>query len=293
MDMELEPLVGGSIELGDTTYLTESEESDDDGDGDASFSADFKRLSSGGGRHSSPAPSLRSLPPPPPRRAPIKLPEFWQEDPETWFDAAEAQFRRGGVTDSRAKADYLLTALPAALIRSIRDILRDPRADDTTLYHRLKERLLRRFAPSKWQLAYQLIDHPGIGDLRPSQLLDNMLSLLPPGEPPGLLFQALFLRRLSAEIRDHLAAGSFSSVRDMAAMADQLWDARQQAGSGSINAVGGRKGDRRRSPAGQRRRDSTPHPDGLCYYHAKYADRAHKCRPPCTWSGNELAAGGN
>ena len=55
-------------------------------------------------------PLLLLLPPPlppPPRRVPVKLPDFWQEDPETWFQMAEAQFRRGGFLDSRAKADGL------------------------------------------------------------------------------------------------------------------------------------------------------------------------------------------
>jgi len=291
-DMELEPLMGGSIHLSDT--LTDSDSSDDEGSfissvpSHRSAAGESSYFSSRNRKQSTPQPQQQQQQP---RRVPVKLPEFWQEDPETWFDAAEAQFRRGGVTDSRAKADFVLTALPALLIRSIRDILRDPRADDTTIYYRLKERLLRRFAPSKWQQVYQLIDHPGAGDLRPSQLLDNMLALLPPGEPPGLLFQGLFLRRLPAEIRDHLAAGSFDSVREMAVMADQLWDARQGAGSGSVNAVGGRQGGRRRSPSKSRRYE--PGPDGLCFFHHRFGDKAHKCRPPCSWTGNGAAAAGN
>jgi len=280
MDMDLEPLLGGRI-------LSASGSGDDDssdGESVSSLASSFRSMQAGEG----PDPRLQKKEELP-RRVPVKLPEFWQDDPETWFERAEAQFRRGGVHDGRTKADFLLLALPAPLIRSVRDILRDPRADDTTVYHRLKERLLRRFAPSKWQQVNQLLDHPGIGDLRPSQLLDNMLALLPPGEPPGLLFQGLFLRRLSAEVRDYLAAGEYSSVRDMAAVADKMWDARQEVGSGSIHAVGGHKGGRRRSPSG-RRRDYTPGPDGLCYYHAKYAVRAHKCRPPCSWAGNAPAA---
>lgn len=244
-------------------------------------------------------------PPPPPssasacqsaRKMTVKLPEFWQEEPEMWFETAEAQFHRGGVLDSRAKTDYLLVALPAAVLRSVRDILRDPSADDTTLYHRLKERLLRRYAPSKWQLVYQVLDHPGIGDQRPSQLLDSMLALLPAGEPPGLLFQGLFLRRLPSEIRDHVAAGDYRTVREMAAVADQLWDARREAPA-SISAVRGQSPSRRgknrySSPSGSRR-DVTPGPDGLCYYHSRFKKRAHKCQPPCSWTENSTAAGGN
>jgi len=245
-------------------------------------------------------------PPPPPsfthsssaghKKPPVKLPEFWTEEPELWFEQAEAQFRRGGVLDGRTRADFLLVALPAAVLKSVRDIIRDPTAEDTTLYHRLRERLLRRYAPSKWQLVYQLIDHPGIGDQRPSQLLDSMLALLPPGETPGLLFQGHFLRRLPAEIRDHVAAGDYRTVRDMAAVADQLWDARRDNPS-SISSVRGqspsRRGRDRRASPSSRRRDATPGPDGLCFYHSRFKQKAHRCQPPCSWAENGAAAGGN
>jgi len=205
-------------------------------------------------------------------------------------------FRRGGVLDGRTRADFLLVALPAAVLKSVRDIIRDPTADDTTLYHRLRERLLHRYAPSKWQLVYQIIDHPGIGDQRPSQLLDSMLALLPPGEQPGLLFQGHFLRRLPAEIRDHVAAGDYQSVREMAAVADQMWDARRESPA-SVNAVRhqspNRRGRDRRSSPASRRRDATPGPDGLCFYHSKFKSKAHRCQPPCSWAENGAAGGGN
>ena len=51
--------------------------------------------------------------------------EFWIEEPDLWFERAEAQFRRSRVTDERAKADYLLTALQTQVLKSVRDILAD------------------------------------------------------------------------------------------------------------------------------------------------------------------------
>ena len=29
--------------------------------------------------------------------------------------------------------------------------------------------------------------------------------------------------------------------------------------------------------------------NGLCYYHARFGEEAHRCRPPCTWQGNATA----
>ena len=69
---------------------------------------------------------------------PVKLPEFWQDEPVIWFEQAEAQFRWGGVKDERSMADCLLVALPPSILRSIRDILQE-RADNSSIYRRLKE----------------------------------------------------------------------------------------------------------------------------------------------------------
>ena len=73
-----------------------------------------------------------------PCRTPVKLPEFWQDEPVIWFEQAEAQFCRGGVKDKLSKADHLLVALLLSILRSIWDILQE-RADDLSIYHRLKE----------------------------------------------------------------------------------------------------------------------------------------------------------
>jgi len=197
--------------------------------------------------------------------------------------------------------DCVLVALPVTTLKSIRDVVRtaDNAADP---YEQIKQRLLNSFAPSTWQLVYKIIHHPQLGDMRPSQLMDSMMALLPPDEPPGLLFQGLFLERLPAEMRDILSAGEFDSTRELAEQADKIWDARQARGETAIiNAVRekspGRRGRqfRRHSP-GRRDRDSTPGNNNLCYYHRNYGKKAHQCRPPCDWQGNgETAAssGGN
>lgn len=245
------------------------------------------------------AANAQGQPPQGPRPTPVKLSEFWIDEPELWFELTEAQFRRGHVFDGRHRADHLLSSLQQSTLKSVRDILADRTAPDTTLYDRLKERLLRRFAATKWSLAFQILGHPGLGDLRPSQLLDSMVALLPPGEQPGILFQALFLQRLPADMSDHLVAGDYATPREMAIVADRMWDSRREKSS-SVSAVRasspanrGRPG-RNRSPG--RRRESTP--GGLCFFHGRFGIKAHRCEPPCSWTGappqgNGTAAGGN
>jgi hypothetical protein len=237
----------------------------------------------------------------------VRQPDFWVSNPNMWFAQAEAAFRRGGVFSSIVRYDYTLMKLPEEVLKTVQDLVTSVQDDTPDAYKRLKFRLLSGFGLSKWQLAGKIIDHPMAGDARPSALLDNMLSLLPPGEQPGVLFMVHCLRKLPGDIRDHLCSRPFNDPREMAVFADQLWDGRGglsgnvlahvSSGGGGGSRSPGRGRRRSKSPgrAGGSRRKQTPGPgtDGLCYYHSNFADRAHRCRPPCTWQGNAVAAGSN
>jgi hypothetical protein len=228
----------------------------------------------------------------------VKLPDFWLSDTDMWFLQVEAAFQRARVTDSHTKYDYVLMKLPESVLASVKDVVRAVTDATADPYLELKNRLVSSYTQSKWQLANRLLDHPDIGDMRPSMLMDSMLSLLPPGDQPGTLFLAMYLRRLPTNMRDQLGALEFKSPRAMAEHADLLWDARGGA-AGQVAAIGGKsERGRRRSPfrspnRGNRPRQQTPGPDGLCFYHHRFAERAFKCTPPCAWPGNLPAAGSN
>jgi hypothetical protein len=241
----------------------------------------------------------------------VKLPEFWMDDPEMWFAQAEAHFRRAGITVSATKFDYVLMQLPAKARTSVREIVRiaDTLPDP---YEVMKTKLTASYTKSRWRLVFELFEHPDLGDRRPSEMMDALLSLLPPGEPPGDLFMGQFLKRLPASMRSQLALEEFKNPAQLAASADSLWDARGSPQS-SVSAVGrsvspGRRDSaspsrqrvRQRSPDRPRdRRRPTPGPgsrveqdSGLCYYHDRWGRRAHKCEAGCSWTGNGTAAGG-
>lgn len=228
----------------------------------------------------------------------VKLPDFWIHDPVCWFLQAEAVFRRANVTRAHTKYDHVIMRLPETTLLAVRDILLSvtPETDDP--YDILKTRLVGKFGPSKWHRINQLLDYPDMGDNKPSTLMDSMLALLPPEEKPGDLFLGLFLRRLPLHLREQLGANKYETPRAMAEQADLLWDAR--AGSTeeiAINAVtGGRQHSpqRRRSPSVRgRSRRQTPGPSSQCFYHERFGDRASRCRPPCNYPGNGLAASSN
>jgi hypothetical protein len=213
-----------------------------------------------------------------------------------WFRQAESAFCCAQVVDSLTKYDHVLTKLPEA-------------------YEQLKSRLLSSFGQSKWQLINKPIDHQDLGARRPSSLMDQMLTLLPAGEKPGLLFIGLFLKQLPVEYRDHLAAKEFSSPRTMAEYADNLWDARGGASQcvaamlpllQRASRLPGRAQQRQQRGRSIRRhsssrssswsthhRQQTPGPEPVCWFHQEYGMEARKCKSPCSFVGNALAGGGN
>jgi hypothetical protein len=140
-----------------------------------------------------------------------------------------------------------------------------------------------------------------------------MLALLPTGEnKDGTIFLGIFLRKLPATMRDHLAADNHATAAAMSAHAGTLWD----AGCGepsvshllvaSITAVANmtvsrdshRRSPGRRSPDWRRRQSQqgcrpTPGLDprrrdssALCFYHSWFGQKAVKCEAPCSWTEN-------
>ena len=131
-------------------------------------------------------------------------------------------------------------------------------------------------------------------------MMDEMLNLLPPNVKPDVLFNALFLRRLPAGLRQVLATMKHESQRDLAKAADNLHD------SGSAPAVGvsavppAQSAEACSLPAANRGqslpqayRHRSSMPGRMCYYHARWAEKAIRCTPPCSWSGNGVGGGRN
>lgn len=220
-----------------------------------------------------------------------KLPEFFTDDPELWFDKCESAFRRSRITTSITKFDYVLDKLPNDVSKSIQGLIRSITDATPDAYEQVKRRLVEAYKPSKWHVLRQVIRHPDLGAGRTSALLTSMMALLPPTVQPDDLFMALYMEKLPVEMREYLAAQSFDTPQAMAAMADAMWSARSQPRSVSAVSSRGRSPVRGRSPS-QKQRAATP--GGLCFYQARFGNRAHRCEHGCTWSAeNALAGGGN
>ncbi len=126
--------------------------------------------------------------------------------------------------------------LPNAVSLSCRSLLLSINFEDKDAYERLKDHLCQNYSKSKWQQGYSLLDHPGLGDRRPSQLLQDMRALLPEKEAEGVIFQCLFLKRLPTTMSDAVMAAGLENIEDMAAMADRLHDKPAAASVAAVSA---------------------------------------------------------
>jgi hypothetical protein len=167
----------------------------------------------------------------------VDLPAFWDADPVLWFRQCESAFRRAGTVSSGVKFDHVVGKLPNAVSLSCRSLLLSINFEDKDAYERLKEHLCKNYSKSKWQQGYALLDHPGLGDRRPSQLLQDMRALLPEKEAEGVLFQCLFLKQLPTSMSDAVMAAGLENIEDMAAMADRLHDKPAAAGVSAVSTA--------------------------------------------------------
>ena len=199
----------------------------------------------------------------------VKIPTFVPSNPRWFFVFCESQFRLKGVTADETRYDHVACNLPPDVAARVMSLLQNP--PDTNKYESLKQRLLKEYTLTDAERAATLLDLPGIGDMKPSQLYQKMIELLPPGDnhtASSFLLRELFLRQLPVDIRSHLADKSSLDLEQLAEEADKFFTSSGQR----ISAV--QPSSRpRRPPAGK-----------MCFYHERFGDQARRCRPPCSYS---------
>lgn len=201
----------------------------------------------------------------------LKLPTFWTTQPSIWFAQAEAQFHIKNVTQDTTKYYYVVSALDQSTASRIIDILENPPNEGK--YNNLKKRLIATYGLSRRDRASRLLHINGLGDRKPSELMDEMLSLLD-GHELCLLAEQIFLEQLPEDIRMQVADSDFTDPRALALRADTLLLAKSQSATHIIHRVS--------------KRSNAVHPD-WCFFHNKFGQNARKCQQPCKHPGNDQA----
>lgn len=196
----------------------------------------------------------------------LKLPTFWNTSPAAWFAQADAQFHIRGITTEETKYYYVVSALDSETATRVLPILTSPPTDNK--YSAIKDYLLSVYDLSEYERAAALFNLSGLGDSKPSTLMDHMLSLLG-SHAPCFLFRHLFLQQLPNFVRTPLASSSTTDYRALALEADKLYLA------GSSNNI--------QEVSHAAAKHSSNKPENLCWYHHRFSKSAKKCLPGCKY----------
>ena len=187
-----------------------------------------------------------------------------------WFYQAKAQFALRYVTADDTKYYYVVAALDQETARRLLSLLVNSPANDK--YQDLKQRLLVTFDLSQQERAARLLNMPVLGDRKPSALMDDLLALLG-NHASCFLFTYLFLQHLPEDVRTILASESIDDSRTLAQRADTLWLARSR--EPMIASIHARQPPPKQNNSQQQK--SAPDKVGLCFYHRRFGDKAHRC----------------
>jgi hypothetical protein len=178
--------------------------------------------------------------------------EFFINTPTTWFQQAEARFAvaRPALTSGQ-KYFQLLGKLPQDLMVNFTDIIAQrtiaAARNNGDPFTEMKDAILQFTTKPKWSCYFDLHTLPHQGDIRPSQLMAKLISLMSTDAPTNTdLFYSFFLFRMPQSIREVLAATDYPNARALAAAADRIWDLRQTTPAAVAAAAPTR--DRSRSP---------------------------------------------
>ncbi len=226
----------------------------------------------------------------------VKLPQFWQGNPEVWFKQTESVFttRNPAITTQQTKFDYVIQALDNNTAEKVQSLILNPPAQP---YDKLKAALIAAFGKSQAVKDQELLDLNGLGDRKPSELLQHMRNL---NVDPETLFKALFLAQLPPDVRRILATSSKTDIGELAIEADRITEVSQITSDLQVSATNPVQKNRRQAipKVGMGSAISTSRTwatiPGLCIYHSRFGELARKCKPPCKFvssanPGNEQA----
>ena len=200
----------------------------------------------------------------------MKLPTFWVSSPAAWFAQAEAQFALRKITVDETKYMYyhVVAALDTNTATRALSVLTAPPQENK--YQTIKSFLSPSYGLTEEERATTLLNMRGLGDAKPSELMDNMLSLL--GEHrPCFLFKQFFMQQLPDYVRSSLANSTCKDYRALAQEADKLFIAAKHPSSSTFHE--------RLNAAVCDEVDQIV--EETCWYHRRYGLKAKKCHPNC------------
>ncbi|GFS03142.1 Gag pol protein [Elysia marginata] len=150
----------------------------------------------------------------------LKLPTFWVSNALAWFAQAEAQFALRNISQDETKYYHVVAALDTTTANRALSVLTSPPSTDK--YNAIKSFLKSAYGLTDRERATALLNMRCLGDSKPSELMDNMLSLLGQHQP-CFIFRQIFLQQLPERVRTPLSVLNVSDYRALAREADKLF----------------------------------------------------------------------
>jgi len=135
----------------------------------------------------------------------------------------------------------------------------------------------------------------GVG-VRPSDLYRNVTSWMPAACRESPLARWTFLSKMPSDMKKLLLSREELTLRELAVYADTIADSVGTSPPHLVSTV-----ETNMAEISAERARKTPPPRkssrwGLCFYHHRWADKARRCEPGCSWrtgtaSGNAAGAG--
>ena len=162
-----------------------------------------------------------------------KLPQFWQGNPEVWFRQIESVFttRKPAITTQKTKFDYVIQALDYNTAEMVQSLILNPPEQP---FDKLKAALIAAFGKSQAEKDQELLNLNGLGDRKPSELLQHMNNL---NADPESLFKAMFLAQLPPEVRRILATSAKTDIGELAIEADRITEVSRLSNDWQVNAI--------------------------------------------------------
>src|SRR5215469_4856636 len=150
------------------------------------------------------------------------IPAFQDSNVPLWFRQLEHSFHDS--TDQLSRYNATITAIPFTLLTRIEDEL--SKAEDTsTPYDYIKRVIINATSASPHDRLTAILSQQNLGDRKPTDFLQHLLSLLSPGQATleESLIRPLFLQKLPSQVQTVLSSLPLSTpLKEIAAAADRM-----------------------------------------------------------------------
>lgn len=150
-----------------------------------------------------------------------KVPAFWKARPELWFYQVESVFSSNRITADSTKYHLTVAALDSDALEKVSDIIASP--PESGKYDLLKTSLLKRLTESADKQLHKALTELHLGDLKPSQLLRRMRSLVGDRASEDVL-RVRWIALLPPATQNFLKIFRETRLDELASAADELTD---------------------------------------------------------------------